>query len=114
MQRGAYDERQQFFEGVGESALLGGLVGKTVRGGAEAFGAATRKLNSINTAVGEELEAARDESEAPVTFNLRVRDLKDPSRQVIEQRHAPHFFKLAHPTGQVVLETTVMVADGSQ
>ena len=85
LQRGAYDERQQFFEGVGESALLGGLVGKTVRGGAEAFGAATRKLNSINTAVGEELEAARDESEAPVTFNLRVRDLKDPSRQVIEQ-----------------------------
>ena len=85
LQRGAYDERQQFFEGVGESALLGGLVGKTVRGGAEAFGAATRKLNSINTAVGEELEAARDESEAPVTFNLRVRDLKDPSRQIIEQ-----------------------------
>ena len=84
LQRAAYDETQTIMEGVPESALLGGLVGGTVRGGTEAFSAAARKLNSVNTAVGEELEAARDETEAPVTFNIRVRDLKDPSRQIIE------------------------------
>ena len=83
LSRAAYDEEQALMEGVGESALLGGFVGGTVRGGVEVTRALGRRA-AANRQKELEMRAAQELESGNPTFNLLVPNPNDPTQPIPE------------------------------
>lgn len=79
---GTYDPNQAAFEGVLENALLGGLVGGTIRGGTEAVGSLSRRVAEYKSSADRDIASIQGDAPAPVTFDIIERDQADPSRTV--------------------------------
>lgn len=78
----AYNPEQSLMEGVAESALLGGAVGATVRGGVELTSALGRRAAENRKKAFEQIAEAGEPIEE---FDINVRSYEDPS-QLTRQR----------------------------